>query len=100
MKSSMKGIYLISLLVQIVIIGCHSKTVPVITSRENDPLPPVSIVNEPPNLETGKVIFAAKCQRCHDLPDPLKYNAQRWDAILRTMIPKARLSSQEANNLT
>jgi len=79
----------------VTIAACSKKTLPTIERRtEEPPAPKVEI-----NLAAGERIFTARCSRCHDLPKPSKYTAQRWEPILTTMIPRAGLSGAEAANV-
>ena len=92
-----KGITLLFVLVFIVQ-ACHKKAIPTITTRqENLPIPQTE--NMITDVDAGIITFTTRCKRCHDQPDPLKYNAQRWDGILSVMIPRARLTKEEANNV-
>jgi mono/diheme cytochrome c family protein len=76
----------------IVITACSKKTLPVIERRTEEPPAPVVEVN----IAAGEKLFITRCARCHDLPKPSKYNTQRWDAILSTMIPRTNLSGSDA----
>jgi len=48
----------------------------------------------------GKTIFINRCGRCHDLPKPDQYTAQRWEAILSYMIPRAKLTDEQGVHVT
>ena len=85
-------------IVSALIIACHKKAVPTFTTRSIDITQTVN--NTTPDIDAGKNIFTARCNRCHDLPDPAKYNAQRWDGILSVMTFRARLTKDEINNVT
>ena len=78
--------------------ACHKKAVPTFTTRSIDITQTVN--NTTPDIEAGKNVFTARCNRCHDLPDPAKYNALRWDGILSVMTFRARLTKEETNNVT
>ena len=80
-----------------VLTACHKNSVPTITTRKKDPPPPISAtLPVKPDMDAGKTIFIVHCGRCHDLPDPFKYTAPRWESILKTMIPRAKLNREEA----
>ena len=80
----------------VVLSACSKKTLPVIATRTIDPPPPVSpVINVKPDMETGKAIFTSRCNRCHDLPELAKYKAERWDGILKIMMPRARLNREQ-----
>jgi cytochrome c5 len=88
----MKRLFVI-IIIAAVIIACNKKAMPVITERTTDPPPPESpVANVKPDLVIGQRVFTNQCGKCHDLPDPAKYNAERWEGILRTMIPRAGIS--------
>jgi hypothetical protein len=82
-----------------IILACHKKGIPTITARQDKPLS-WQTENFVTDIDAGRMTFIAKCKRCHVQPDPLTYNAQRWDGILSVMIPRARLTKEEANNVT
>ncbi len=74
---------------------------PVITGRTTEPI----AANTLPSVTTadtiaGKNIFTARCGRCHGLPDISSYNTKKWDIILSSMIPKARLNKDQGIHLT
>jgi hypothetical protein len=93
------------LIIATILFSCQRKTTPVITERTSFPQAPKP-ANAP--LETnshefivaGKVIYTGKCSRCHDMKDPSAYAAERWPSILKSMIPKAKLNAEQANQLT
>lgn len=89
------------------IMACHKKALPTITTRTEEPPPPVALPNRQMadsssiagDMVAGKSVFTESCARCHDLPDPAKYTGQRWERILGRMIPRARLNRVEASNV-
>jgi hypothetical protein len=87
-----------------VLISCQKKSMPVITERKQDPSRKnmVSSVNENivPDTSLGKTIFQARCTRCHDLPSADQYTASRWEGILASMMPKARLNQEQQVHIT
>ncbi|MEI2740488.1 MAG: hypothetical protein V9F01_17075 [Chitinophagaceae bacterium] len=81
--------------------ACSKKNLPTITQRTAEPPAPVKkAVDVKPDIETGKIIFANRCGRCHDLPKPEQFNSQRWDGILSYMIPRARLTDEQGVHVT
>jgi cytochrome c5 len=95
-----KKIIILFSAISVLIIACHKKAVPTFTTRSIDINETVNSNNTTPDIESGKTTFSARCNRCHDLPDPAKYNAQRWDGILSVMTFRARLTKEETDNLT
>ncbi len=84
-------------------IACQRKSVPVITERKSEPentkTLPASTTIAPDTL-IGKTVFVNRCGKCHGLPDPNQFTAKRWDAILLSMMPKARLNNEQEIHVT
>ena len=108
----MKKIVILPLLIAITVIACSRKTLsskePVIPQREasitpiTNNTPAVSspaVATDEATISQGKVVFEAKCGRCHALKNVSDYTEQRWDGILRTMAPRARLTETEAQRV-
>lgn len=87
----------------VVSMGCSRKTVPVITARNAAP-PQKRIIYAAPGIVTadtvtGKTLFMSYCNRCHGLPEPALYPANRWEDILESMLPRTRASATDAVHL-
>src|SRR6187549_3560018 len=86
----------------LLVVACNKKSVPVITERKMEPFKPASsnasIVA--PDTLAGRTIFINKCGKCHGLPDPIQFTPKRWEVILYSMIPKARLNDEQAVHVT
>ena len=52
------------------------------------------------SMEQGKTVFVTKCNTCHALKSPGDYTADQMNTILKAEIPKAKLSSKEAEQVT
>lgn len=48
----------------------------------------------------GKIVYETKCGRCHALKTTTAYTSERWDGILASMIPKAKLNDEETKQVT
>ena len=88
----------------ILLLACHNKATPVITSRTEFPPPPrssakASVENSPEAIAAGKILFETRCNRCHDLKSPEAYTIDRWTIILQTMGPRARLNEDQAKQV-
>ena len=81
----------------IFIIACKKKAVPVITERKTEPSKPVIINTSAvvPDTAIGKMVFTNRCGKCHGLPATDQFTSSKWDAILYSMIPKARLTEEQ-----
>ena len=82
-------------------VACSKKSLPVITNREAEKpnvfkeiYPPEGTVK--PDLAEGKILFTNRCGRCHGLPETAAHTTEDWENILATMIPKAKLSKEQA----
>ena len=84
-----------TILTLFLVIGCSKKSLPTIERRTDEPKAPVVEID----MAYGQRVFNNACKRCHDLPKTSKYTAERWDPVLSTMIPRARLSGVEAANV-
>lgn len=84
----------------IVIMACQKKAVPVITSRTAEPPAPATTGIKPADVAAGQVIYANRCGRCHGLPETGKYTTKRWETIMLSMAPKARLDKQQTVDVT
>ena len=52
------------------------------------------------SMEQGKTVFVTKCSGCHALKNPGDYTVDQMNTILKAEIPKAKLSSKEADEVT
>jgi cytochrome c5 len=52
------------------------------------------------NMEKGKTVYVTKCNTCHALKNPGDYTISQMNSILKAEIPKAKLNSQEADQVT
>lgn len=50
--------------------------------------------------ENGRIIFTTKCTKCHEMKKTGNYTIVQWDNILRSMVPKAKLSADEEKQVT
>lgn len=52
------------------------------------------------SMEAGKTVYVTKCNTCHALKNPGDYTVDQMNTILQVEIPKAKLSSKEAEQVT
>lgn len=52
------------------------------------------------DMERGKSIITGKCTGCHAMKNTGDYTFSQWQNILRSMVPKAKLSGEEEKQLT
>jgi mono/diheme cytochrome c family protein len=63
-------------------------------------IPPVQENSRSVSMDNGKTVFVSKCVGCHALKNPGDYTMNQMNIILKTEIPKAKLSSKEADEVT
>jgi hypothetical protein len=54
----------------------------------------------PQEVKEAHKLYIGKCAKCHKLYDPHQYNDADWDAWMRKMTRKARLSQRQASLLS
>jgi hypothetical protein len=82
-------------IITILIIACSTSHVQKPETSKVLPPQPMNTINVF-ELQQGQSIFSSSCARCHDLPDPKKYDQERWtDDILPDMFKKASLDSAQ-----
>jgi cytochrome c5 len=96
-----KAVFFTFICLTLICVACQKKAVPLVTERKAPPpnisrnaYPPKETVA--PDTVAGKRIYANRCGKCHALPTPAQYSVTRWDNILPIMIPRARLTNEEA----
>lgn len=47
----------------------------------------------------GKKIYQETCTKCHGFKDAKRYDAVAWERVLQAMIPRAKLTPDEAHHL-
>ena len=89
-------------LISISVFACHRKTIAasddIIISNKTKPETKATVKAE--TTSAGQSVYSTRCGRCHYLKTPQDYTSQQWDNILKTMIPKAKLNSEEAKQVT
>ncbi|MFN8176784.1 MAG: cytochrome c [bacterium] len=51
------------------------------------------------DLERGRERYVVRCSTCHPLHRPTEYEPARWEAEVRKMAPRARLSEAERDEI-
>jgi len=93
----MKKIFSILILSSFVLLmtQCATKTSKAITAG---PVPgPEQIMKEytAAQLEQGKTIWQSSCNKCHKLFDPGSRTPEKWNNVLKRMIPRAKLNMDD-----
>ena len=97
----MKKIIYSSVIILFVLVACHKKSVPVITARSTEPVfTSPDTLHSAPDMEAGRLVFTNRCGSCHGLPETEKYTVKRWETIMVSMAPRARLDKMQAANVS
>lgn len=95
------------LLLAVIAVACHRKTVPATTETAVvtapvvvTPVVPAAPVYAEADLAAGKTIYETKCAKCHGAKPLDHWTVEGWKPILKSMIPKARLDSVQAAQVT
>ena len=52
------------------------------------------------DLSAGQVIYETNCVKCHKAKPVENYTPEKWTTILKAMVPKAKLDSVQAMQVT
>lgn len=104
----MKRLLVLFSMITLIAAACTKKAIPTTSTpaRPTDaaavppPPPPSEAVPPADEHAAGKSLFNAKCGRCHDLPVPANYTAERWGPIMVAMSQKARLDEDQSKKIT
>ena len=59
-----------------------------------------SLDTAPTEMDNGKNVYTTKCTSCHAMKNTGDYTFSQWQGILRSMVPKAKLSGDEEKQVT
>ncbi|HEX2848859.1 MAG TPA: hypothetical protein VHN59_20095 [Chitinophagaceae bacterium] len=99
----MRKTFLFAVAAAFIFMACHRKTVPTVADRTEipaAPAKPAEAVASAADIEAGHAIFTTKCSKCHATKPVDKWTVEGWQPILKAMIPKARLDSVQAAQVT
>lgn len=54
---------------------------------------------KPSEEESGRMVYATKCTRCHAAKNVSSYTFGQWESILKKMVPNAKLSNDEESQV-
>ena len=70
------------------------------TSEKNDQTNLPALPEKASDEDMGSAIYSAKCTKCHAAKTVSNYTMRQWDSILKSMVPNAKLSNEEAEQVT
>lgn len=94
MKSLLKTLGLV--LIVLFVVSCAARVVNTVAHLE--PVPTKAEVHESFSAEElgqGGALFTNNCDKCHKLFEPESRDAEKWNEVLKRMIPKAKLNYEE-----
>lgn len=77
-------------------VNCSPKVAKKVTGEPIPTAAEIAAMYSEDQLEIGKNILHDDCAKCHKVFDPNSRTPEQWNAILRRMIPKARLNEADA----
>lgn len=95
MKSIFKtfGIVLVTLF----LVNCATKAIGM-TVADKEPVPTKEYVManfSEEQLNTAKLLYENNCAECHKLKEPESRNPEKWNNVLKRMLPKTKLTYEE-----
>ena len=88
-------------IIVVAICSCHKKMSP---QKPSAPIPEIVLDSAAMNMknagnmvmvDAGKIVYEAKCGKCHGLKEPVKYTQERWVGIVNWMAPRAKVMDEE-----
>ncbi len=94
MKSILKTFVFVLFILSIV--ACATKATTSVASLETAPTKEFAVANfSEDQLNQGKTLFENNCAQCHKLFNPDSRDAEKWNNVLKRMIPKTDLAYEE-----
>lgn len=81
--------------VSVLMVNCAPKASKVISALPVESKEQIVAQYTPDQLEAGKAIFLSSCDKCHKLKQPETRTPEKWNRVLKRMIPKAKLSDED-----
>lgn len=87
--------------VSFAMVKCSPKAAKATTATETkSATATVATTSTATQIEAGHVLYTNNCGKCHGLKDPTNYTKESWAQILKGMIPKAKLNTDDGNLVT
>jgi hypothetical protein len=95
-------VFILALFATFIIIACHRKSTPQMSDRTQFPTAPVTehVLVSAEDISAGQLVYSGKkCTRCHEAKPVANWTVSEWQPILKAMIPRARLDSNERRQI-
>lgn len=80
--------------------NASSNTTPSLNDMKGFQTVPIENIPRAVPMDAEKTVYVTKCGSCHALKTPSDYTADQMRTILKAEIPKAKLNSTEAQQVT
>lgn len=78
------------------IVSCAAKVANTVAHTDTVPTKTEVIASfSETELAQGETLFANNCERCHKLFEPTSRDAEKWNHVLKRMLPKTELTLEE-----
>ncbi len=83
-------------LVSLFVVTCAASAVKTAANTESAPTKEFVKANfSEAQLAQGQTLFESNCAECHKLFEPNSRNAEKWDKVLKHMLPKTPLDDEQ-----
>jgi len=80
----------------IIMVNCSPKVGKAVTAGPVPTSAEVQAQYSTTQLDQGKMIWQTHCNKCHKLFEPGSRTPEKWNSVLRIMIPRAKLNMADA----
>ena len=77
-------------------VNCSPKVGEAVTKGPVPTIAEIKLAYSPDELEQGQMIWQRSCDKCHKLYGADSRTPEKWNSILRKMIPMAKLNMHDA----
>jgi hypothetical protein len=80
----------------VIMVNCSPKVGKAVTAGPVPSSADVKAQYSTTQLDQGKMIWQDHCNKCHKLFEPGSRSPEKWNSVLKIMIPRARLNMADA----
>ena len=79
------------------VVACATQTASTIAHTDAVPTKTEAMASfSAEELAQGEILFANNCDKCHKLFEPESRDAEKWNNVLKRMLPKTQLTQDES----
>lgn len=84
-------------IVVLFIVSCATKVANTIAHTDPVPTKAEALADfSEAELAQGEILFANNCDKCHKLFEPSSRDSEKWNNVLKRMLPKTELTQEES----